>query len=61
MVKHIIKIIKQLNKHTNDIHKTQTQVLSHNQILSTTWASIVPCYTPCIKCHKDFLTRNYIK
>jgi len=35
MVKHIIKIIKQVNKYNNDIHKTQTQILStHSSTLN---------------------------
>jgi len=36
---HIIKY------HTIGTHKTRTQVLSHNQVLSTTWASTFPCHS----------------
>jgi len=34
--------MSKLKYHTIGIHRTWTQVLSHNQVLSTIWASIFP-------------------
>jgi len=40
---HIIKINNKSNKqYIIGIHRTWTQVLSHNQVLSTIWASTFP-------------------
>jgi len=37
-----IKKIEIKDHHIISIHRTQTQVLSHNKVLSTTWASTFP-------------------